>query len=275
MRTIPGVTVDRVNVAGSESGQQSQFVVQGRRLQGRGVGDRRRRDHRHGRDRLLARLLHLRLVRRGQLLDRGLGCQRGHGRARHQPRCRSAAPTRSTAPPTATSRTTSCSPRTCPTGLIGDPRLQGSDKADHTDQIFDWSADLGGPIVKDKLWFYGSYGENDIRVRRLTQSQDKTRLTSYNAKLNWQPTPSDMLSLFWFQGGKEKIGRTGAAGSLVAPRGHAVGPGQGVARQPARADQARVEPHASVPASSSTSRARPTTPASTSCRRAGSRRTSG
>ena len=27
MRTIPGVLVDRVNVAGSESGQQSQFVA--------------------------------------------------------------------------------------------------------------------------------------------------------------------------------------------------------------------------------------------------------
>jgi hypothetical protein len=24
--------------------------------------------------------------------------------------------------------------------------------------------------VKDKLWFYGSYGKNDIRVRRLNQT---------------------------------------------------------------------------------------------------------
>jgi hypothetical protein len=102
-----------------------------------------------------------------------------------------------------------------PDELVGDPRLQGNDKADHTQQIFDWSGDLGGPILKDRLWFYGSYGENDIRVKRLNQSSDKTRLTTYTAKLNWQATPNDMVSLFWFQGGKEKIGRTGGAGGLA------------------------------------------------------------
>ena len=102
-----------------------------------------------------------------------------------------------------------------PDELVGDQRLQGNDKADHTQQIFDWSGDLGGPILKDRLWFYGSYGENDIRVKRLNQSSDKTRLTTYTAKLNWQATPNDMVSLFWFQGGKEKIGRTGGAGGLA------------------------------------------------------------
>ena len=34
-------------------------------------------------------------------------------------------------------RTTTCSGRTCPHELVGDPRLQGNDKADHTDQITD------------------------------------------------------------------------------------------------------------------------------------------
>src|SRR5262245_29875480 len=40
--------------------------------------------------------------------------------------------------------------------------VTGQSEANHTDQIFDWGADLGGPIVKDKLWFWGSYGKNDI-----------------------------------------------------------------------------------------------------------------
>ena len=40
------------------------------------------------------------------------------------------------------------------------------DKADHIQQIADYGVDLGGPIMKDKLWFYGSYGKQDIRLLR-------------------------------------------------------------------------------------------------------------
>ena len=60
-----------------------------------------------------------------------------------------------------------------PAELVGDPRLKGSDKADHTDQLADYSVDIGGPIMKDKLWFYGSYEKNDIRIRNLRQLPDK------------------------------------------------------------------------------------------------------
>jgi hypothetical protein len=84
-----------------------------------------------------------------------------------------------------------------------------------TEQIADWSVDLGGPIVEDKLWFYGSYGENDIRVRNLNQQRDKTRLVNYSGKLNWQAGPDDMISAFWFLNAKEKVGRVGAAGGLT------------------------------------------------------------
>ena len=73
---------------------------------------------------------------------------------------------------------------------------KGSDKADHADQIADYGVDLGGPIVKDKLWFWGSYGKQDMRILRLNQSHDKTLLKDYNAKLNWQATLSDMFSVF-------------------------------------------------------------------------------
>jgi hypothetical protein len=82
-----------------------------------------------------------------------------------------------------------------------------SDKADHIDQIADYGFDLGGPIVKDKLWFWGSWGKQDIRNVRTNQTKDKTLLKDFNGKINWQASDSDMVSAFWFLGAKEKYGR--------------------------------------------------------------------
>ena len=96
--------------------------------------------------------------------------------------------------------------------LRGDPRLQGSDKADHTDQISDYNFDVGGPILKDRLWVWGSWGREDIRVKRLTQTSDKTELITKTAKLNWQASGQDMISAFWFLGSKIKIGRSPGSG---------------------------------------------------------------
>jgi len=105
-----------------------------------------------------------------------------------------------------------------PDSLVGDPRLQGNDKADHTDKITDYSFNLGGPILKDKLWFFGSYGKNDIQVLRLVQTRDETILKNTSAKLNWQAGSSDMISLMYFNGAKQKFGR--ASGSLEQSDDH-------------------------------------------------------
>jgi hypothetical protein len=68
-------------------------------------------------------------------------------------------------------------------------------------------ADLG-----DKIWFWGSYGRQDLRIQRLNQSRDKTRLDDYSAKVNWQVSPANMFSAFWFNGEKTKLGRPGYGG---------------------------------------------------------------
>ncbi|HEY6546260.1 MAG TPA: carboxypeptidase regulatory-like domain-containing protein [Vicinamibacteria bacterium] len=99
-----------------------------------------------------------------------------------------------------------------PDSLSADPRLVNPDgtfrdKADHIQQISDYGFELGGPIVKDKLWFFGTYGKQDIRLTRLNGTPDKTLLPSYNGKLNWQATGSTMVSAFYFVGKKQKFGR--------------------------------------------------------------------
>jgi hypothetical protein len=99
-----------------------------------------------------------------------------------------------------------------PDELRRDARLLGNDKADHTEQISDYNFDLGGPILKDKLWVWGSWGREDIRIKRLTQTRDKTELITKTAKLNWQASSKDMISAFWFLGSKIKIGRSPGSG---------------------------------------------------------------
>jgi hypothetical protein len=99
-----------------------------------------------------------------------------------------------------------------PSSLDNDPRLVDDDgnrrnQADNIRQISDYGFDLGGPILKDKLWFFGTWGRQDIRLQRLIGTPDKTILTGMNAKLNWQAGSNTMVSAFWFEGKKQKFGR--------------------------------------------------------------------
>jgi Carboxypeptidase regulatory-like domain/TonB-dependent Receptor Plug Domain len=99
-----------------------------------------------------------------------------------------------------------------PSELVGDSRLQGSDNADHADQIAEYGVDLGGPLIKDRLWFWGSYGKQDLRIVRFNQNKDKTVLKDYNGKLNFQVSSKNMFSAYWFFGDKIKLGRPNPRG---------------------------------------------------------------
>jgi hypothetical protein len=101
--------------------------------------------------------------------------------------------------------------------LATDSRLRNSDgsyrdQGDRINNIKDYGFDLGGPIIKDKLWFYGSYGKQDIKLWRLTNTPDDTLLPSYNGKLNWQASSNTMVSAFYFLGSKQKFGRSPGSG---------------------------------------------------------------
>ena len=137
---------------------------------------------------------------------------------------------------------------TCPTRWRTTPACAiptgHRDKADHIQQISDYGFDLGGPIIKDKLWFYGTYGKQDIRLQRLTRTPDKTLLPSYNGKLNWQVASSTMFSAFYFVGKKQKFGR-GVGFPVTERTASTVEPGQRLhgRRHPRRPLEGRGEPH--------------------------------
>ena len=67
------------------------------------------------------------------------------------------------------------------------------------DQYTDFTAQLGGPIVKDKLWFFGSYGnQRDYYWGPGVDSSDpltaaRSRTDRYFFKLNWQINPKHKL----------------------------------------------------------------------------------
>ncbi|HEV3141466.1 MAG TPA: carboxypeptidase regulatory-like domain-containing protein, partial [Vicinamibacterales bacterium] len=80
--------------------------------------------------------------------------------------------------------------------------------SDHNKQISDYGYDIGGPIWKDHAWFYNSYSLQDVRlVRRAGALVDRTQLKNPDAKLNWQATKKDMVSFLYFDGFKIKDGR--------------------------------------------------------------------
>jgi hypothetical protein len=81
--------------------------------------------------------------------------------------------------------------------------------ADHNKQISDYGFDLGGPLLRNKAWFYGSYSIQDVKlVRRAGALVDRTQLTNPNVKVNWQATRKDMVSFLYFDGFKIKDNRS-------------------------------------------------------------------
>jgi hypothetical protein len=84
-----------------------------------------------------------------------------------------------------------------------------ADTADHTKQIADAGGDIGGPLLKDRAWFYASYSVQDIRlVRRAGALVDRTKLKNPSVKVNWQATKKDNVNFLFFNGSKIKEGRS-------------------------------------------------------------------
>ena len=80
------------------------------------------------------------------------------------------------------------------------------------DHIQDYGVEAGGPIWADKAWLWGSYGRDQIDLIKLASAAtDKTTLENYSGKLNIQPVESNSATMFYFRGDKIKLGRTGGA----------------------------------------------------------------
>jgi hypothetical protein len=214
MRSVPGVLVDRVNIGGNETGQQSNFTMKGTRpqdavwtLDGVVVTDMT----------LLGasptyfnfdNFQEIEISTSGQDIAQptgGLGMnfvvKRGtnlfHGALR---------------------------------GYFGSDALQAANvpselaalsvtdaTADHVDRVSDYGFEIGGPIVANRAWFYGSFSNQDIRLiyRTTAPAVDRTDLNDPNLKLNWQATTKDLFSFLYFDGYKTKDNRSPGTTGIV------------------------------------------------------------
>lgn len=86
-------------------------------------------------------------------------------------------------------------------------RKEGVMDTNKIEDIRDYGFNFGGPFVRDKAWYWVSYGVQDIKGFTILGTKDDTLLTNYNAKINLQLIPQNRFEVFGTMAEKEKWGR--------------------------------------------------------------------
>lgn len=211
MQTIPGVQIDRLNVGGNQSGQQSIFVAKGAQstqgswnLDGVNVSDmasgassptywdfdafQEMQVVTGGNDPSIATAG----VTLNMVTKRGTNDVHGSARVFITDPAWQAHP-----------------------ALTDEMKSQsaaggGSFVGSQITGIQDYGLEVGGPVLRDRAWLWGSYGRQQVDLKTVTGFPDKTTLEDINGKLNWQVIPSNALTGFYLRGDKRKQGRSAA-----------------------------------------------------------------
>ncbi len=225
LQQVPSVQMDRVNVAGSESGQQSEYIGKGVDttqnswlVDGVEVTDMSAQGSSStyydfdafqemqattgGSDPAIA----VPGVTLNMVTKRGTNEVHGSARIFDTPSETEARANRNAVGPY--------------NAAIGRPTTLKVGSGNSIDHIQDYGAEAGGPIGADKAWLWGSYGRDQIDLIKLSSAAtDLTTLENYSGKLNVQPIESNSATGFYFRGDKIKIGRTAATTAARARRG--------------------------------------------------------
>ncbi len=100
----------------------------------------------------------------------------------------------------------------------------GVDEGDEFKRYLDFTASLGGRIVRDKVWFYGTYQRQQPEVFPIgftradgSRGVNTTALKHILGKLDWQMTDNQKLSYSHHYGVKDRPWRNGSSYSLLGP----------------------------------------------------------
>jgi hypothetical protein len=206
LSTTPGVLVDRINIAGNESGQQSLYSGPGSiagnsiwSMDGVVVTDmaalgsspsyydfdafQEMQVTTGGTDATIA----TGGVVINMVTKRGTNQWRGSGRFMDTPGSTAAA--------------SSFNPANFPAGQTQPSQTNAIVK------VQDYGAEVGGPIVKDHLWIWGSYGTQNVETVALGGVPNTAKLPTFNVKLNAQVTASNSATIFGLENNKTVAGR--------------------------------------------------------------------
>lgn len=96
----------------------------------------------------------------------------------------------------------------------GTSAFRGSARGYFAGDYKDFGVEAGGPIAKDRVWGWGSLGRADTTRNPLSGTPDETTLDNVSFKLTGQATPGARTNVTYFRGDKDGSGRD--AGPLVA-----------------------------------------------------------
>lgn len=83
-----------------------------------------------------------------------------------------------------------------------------SGKGNRMREYIDSGFEIGGPLVRDRVWAWGSYGKTDVTVLTLADTPDQTILENYSLKLTGQATSALRGNFTYYRGEKIKFGRS-------------------------------------------------------------------
>ncbi|MDX1501587.1 MAG: TonB-dependent receptor [Thermoanaerobaculia bacterium] len=95
------------------------------------------------------------------------------------------------------------------------PPGQGQVSTDSVESIENYGFEIGGPILRDRLFFWTSYGENVSLERNIGGQEQETTVESVGAKLNAQVSAANSALVSWTTTDKRVPNRGG--GPLRAP----------------------------------------------------------
>ena len=82
------------------------------------------------------------------------------------------------------------------------------------DSVQEYGVEVGGPVLRDTLWLWGSYGRNQINIlvgAATPPTKSNTTLENFNGKLNWQVVPSNSFNGWYQHSDKLVFGRGAGA----------------------------------------------------------------
>ncbi|HEY0140151.1 MAG TPA: TonB-dependent receptor [Thermoanaerobaculia bacterium] len=212
LQQVPGVLMDRINVGGNESGQQSQFVSKG------AVGDQATFsvDGVNTTD-MIATGSSADYFDFGSFEEVQVTTGGTDPRVQTPGAQMNLVTKRGTNDFTGSARYYLTDGETQGERKIPSEALSYLGRTNEIDEVTEWGFEVGGPIIRDRLWLWGAYADNQVNLFT-AQSQasidagdpryaDQTLLETMNAKLNAQITRNNSATVFYYDNDKIKSGR--------------------------------------------------------------------